>query len=185
MKFRVFGDVTPCSQVDADRSFRSSPWWWRQYAPLKSWSTSTWLHGAISQKTLNFGFNSVGTIAKTGECCVIDHIFWCYPKRISNHVAVSRRWNTATLTLWNGGQATMCLVSRTFSRDYKQLHVLFHVMQPVKFYRQTGSIIIINVLEQIPPGEAGSFLADQEIWPRTRRTAGRYKFWNSIFWDIW
>jgi hypothetical protein len=57
----------------------------------------------------------------------------------------------------------MCLVSRIFSRDYKQLHMLFHVMQSVEFYRYTGSIIIINVLEQIPPGEAGSFLADQEI----------------------
>jgi hypothetical protein len=30
------------------------PWWWRQYAPLKSRSTSTWLHGTTSQKTLNF-----------------------------------------------------------------------------------------------------------------------------------
>jgi hypothetical protein len=27
------------------------PWWWRQYAPLKRRSTSTWVHGATSQKT--------------------------------------------------------------------------------------------------------------------------------------
>jgi hypothetical protein len=30
-----------------------SPWWWRQYAPLKCRSTAR-LHGATSQKTLNF-----------------------------------------------------------------------------------------------------------------------------------
>jgi hypothetical protein len=35
-------------------SLHSSPWWWRQYAPLKCRSTSTWLHGSTSQKTLNF-----------------------------------------------------------------------------------------------------------------------------------
>jgi hypothetical protein len=62
MKFRVFWDVAPCSQVDVDRRFRgtyclyhhSSPWWWRQYAYLKRRSTSTSLHGATFQKTLNF-----------------------------------------------------------------------------------------------------------------------------------
>jgi hypothetical protein len=32
----------------------SSPWWWRQYAPLKRRSTSTWLHGTASQKTKYF-----------------------------------------------------------------------------------------------------------------------------------
>jgi hypothetical protein len=30
------------------------PWWWRQYAPLKLRSTSTWLHDATSQKPLYF-----------------------------------------------------------------------------------------------------------------------------------
>jgi hypothetical protein len=61
MKFRVFWDVAPCSHVEVDRRFRgtylllpsSSPWWWRQYTPLKRRSTSTWLHGVTSQKTLN------------------------------------------------------------------------------------------------------------------------------------
>jgi hypothetical protein len=38
----------PCSQVDGD----VSSWWWRQYAPLKRRSTSTWLHGSTTQKTL-------------------------------------------------------------------------------------------------------------------------------------
>jgi hypothetical protein len=34
------------------RTFRtSSPWWWRQYAPLKRRSTSIWPHGSTSQKT--------------------------------------------------------------------------------------------------------------------------------------
>jgi hypothetical protein len=32
----------------------SSPWWWRQYAPLKCRSTSTWLLSVTSHKTLNF-----------------------------------------------------------------------------------------------------------------------------------
>jgi hypothetical protein len=30
----------------------SSPWWWRQYAPLKCQSTTLRLHGTISQKAL-------------------------------------------------------------------------------------------------------------------------------------
>jgi hypothetical protein len=34
----------------------SSPWWWRQYATLKCWSTSTILHGTISQKAVIFTF---------------------------------------------------------------------------------------------------------------------------------
>jgi hypothetical protein len=34
--------------------FDSSPWRWRQYAPPKRRSTSTWLHGATSQKTMHF-----------------------------------------------------------------------------------------------------------------------------------
>jgi hypothetical protein len=65
MKFRVFWDVLPCSQIDVDQCFRgacclhhqgddSSPWWWRQHAPLKCRSTSIWLHSSTSQKTLNF-----------------------------------------------------------------------------------------------------------------------------------
>jgi hypothetical protein len=42
MKFGVFWDV-------------------RTYAPLKRRSTSTWLHGATSQKTVNFILVAVGT----------------------------------------------------------------------------------------------------------------------------
>jgi hypothetical protein len=45
MKFRVFWVM--------------SAWWWSQYAPLKRRSTSTWLHGATSQKTLNLKCHSV------------------------------------------------------------------------------------------------------------------------------
>jgi hypothetical protein len=33
--------------------YGSSPWWWRQYAPVKHHSTPTRLHGAMSQKALN------------------------------------------------------------------------------------------------------------------------------------
>jgi hypothetical protein len=36
-------------------------WWWRQDAPLKRRSTSIWLHGSISQKTLNFIVAAVRT----------------------------------------------------------------------------------------------------------------------------
>jgi hypothetical protein len=56
MEFRVFWDVALCSH-EVDRLctgvyciIRAM----RQYAPLKRRSTSTWLHSATSQKTLNF-----------------------------------------------------------------------------------------------------------------------------------
>jgi hypothetical protein len=59
--YSVFCDIAPCSQVEVDRRFRgayclhhSSPCWWWKYTLLKRRSTSTWLHGATSQKTLNF-----------------------------------------------------------------------------------------------------------------------------------
>jgi hypothetical protein len=39
-----------CSLVEVDLS----PWWWRQYAPLRRRFTSTRLHGTISQKTVIF-----------------------------------------------------------------------------------------------------------------------------------
>jgi hypothetical protein len=53
MKMRAFWDIALCSLVGIDWCFRgayclhhqgsgSSPWWWRQYAPLKHWSTQTW-----------------------------------------------------------------------------------------------------------------------------------------------
>jgi hypothetical protein len=56
MKIRAFWAVVPCSP-GVDWCFRGvycfhhhlSPWWWRQYAPLKPQSTSR-LHSAISQK---------------------------------------------------------------------------------------------------------------------------------------
>jgi hypothetical protein len=63
-----FWDVAPCSHVEVDRSFRGAyclhyqgDWWWRPYAPLKRRSASTWLHGATSQKTLNFTLAAVRT----------------------------------------------------------------------------------------------------------------------------
>jgi hypothetical protein len=39
----------------------SSPWWWRQYAPLKCRSTSTWPRSVTSHKTLNFILAAVRT----------------------------------------------------------------------------------------------------------------------------
>jgi len=35
-----------------------SPWWWRQYTSLKRRSTSTTLHGAISQKTNFYAYGN-------------------------------------------------------------------------------------------------------------------------------
>jgi hypothetical protein len=43
------------------QSIRLIPWWWRQHAPLKRLSSSTWLHSDISQKTLNFILAAVRT----------------------------------------------------------------------------------------------------------------------------
>jgi hypothetical protein len=51
----VFWDVAPLS----------SPWWWRQYAALKHRSASTWLHGATSQKTVNFKCYSIYRLCLT------------------------------------------------------------------------------------------------------------------------
>jgi hypothetical protein len=42
---------------------------WRQYAPLKRRSTSTWLYGATSQKTLNFVLAAVRTWNLTKHSC--------------------------------------------------------------------------------------------------------------------
>jgi hypothetical protein len=62
--FRVFWDVAPCSHVEIDQHFRDVHYLHhqgdhrsddgRQYVPLKHQSTSMWLHGSTSQKTLNF-----------------------------------------------------------------------------------------------------------------------------------
>jgi hypothetical protein len=67
VKFRVFSDVAPCSHVEVDRRFRGASCLQhssdnvRQYASLKLRFTSTWLHGATSQKTLNFILAAVRT----------------------------------------------------------------------------------------------------------------------------
>jgi hypothetical protein len=44
--------LTDIPEVLIASIIRGSPWWWRQYAPLKHWSTSMWLQGATTQKTL-------------------------------------------------------------------------------------------------------------------------------------
>jgi hypothetical protein len=60
MKFRVFWDVARYSHVESDTFQRctlppsSGPWWCWQSALLKRRLTSTWLHGATSQKTQFF-----------------------------------------------------------------------------------------------------------------------------------
>jgi hypothetical protein len=55
--YRVFWSVAQCSHVEVDRRFRGAYCLHHQdddSSPLKRRSTSTWLHGATSQKTLNF-----------------------------------------------------------------------------------------------------------------------------------
>jgi hypothetical protein len=49
---QVFWDRVPCSLTKVTRSFKfpSTSWWLKQYATLKRQSTSTRLHGALSQK---------------------------------------------------------------------------------------------------------------------------------------
>jgi hypothetical protein len=47
MKMTAFRDIVPCSLV-------ALPWWWRQYARLKRWSTSKRLYSAVSQKAVIF-----------------------------------------------------------------------------------------------------------------------------------
>jgi hypothetical protein len=88
MKFRVFWDIAPCSHVEVDRCFRGayglhrpwSPWWW-QYAPLKRRSTSTWLHGATSYKTLNFTLSAVRTWHLTNSVMLkICAAWWLKPE---------------------------------------------------------------------------------------------------------
>jgi hypothetical protein len=65
MKFRVFRDVALCSFVGVDES---SHWRLRQYVPLKRRSTPR-LHGAISQKTLNFVSYSCRILSRRrGKC---------------------------------------------------------------------------------------------------------------------
>jgi hypothetical protein len=56
-KVTSFWHITPCSLVEAD----SLHWWWRQYAPLKRRSTSTRVHGAISQRVVIFIVAAVRT----------------------------------------------------------------------------------------------------------------------------
>jgi hypothetical protein len=81
-KFIVFWDVKPCSHVEVDQRFRGAyclhhqgnSWWWRQYAPLKRSSTSTWLHGATSQNTpkLNFFYS----VTSGDDCTVYKKLYY-------------------------------------------------------------------------------------------------------------
>jgi hypothetical protein len=53
------------ASINRAMSHESSPWWWRQYAPLKSRS-SIWLNDSTSQKTLNFILTTMRTWNLTG-----------------------------------------------------------------------------------------------------------------------
>jgi hypothetical protein len=45
-------------------------WWWKQYAPLKRRTTSTWLYGTTSQKTLMF----INVFTALGHCTLTQTI---------------------------------------------------------------------------------------------------------------
>jgi hypothetical protein len=76
VKFRVFWDVAPCSHVEVDRRLRGAYCLHHQgdHRPgdrgsthlWKRRSTSTWLQGATSQKTLYFILAAVRTWNLTG-----------------------------------------------------------------------------------------------------------------------
>jgi hypothetical protein len=52
MKFRVFWDVMPCSQVDVDRRFRGV--YWLHHGPLNNFWTDwwIWMKSCLEVKTL-------------------------------------------------------------------------------------------------------------------------------------
>jgi hypothetical protein len=52
----------------------SSPWWWRQYAPLKCLSTQTRLHGAITQMALIFLLAAVRTWNLESQVILLEEI---------------------------------------------------------------------------------------------------------------
>jgi hypothetical protein len=52
------------------------PWWWRQYAPLKRRSTSTWLRGSTSQTTLIFTLVAARTWNLTSDRNVVWGLSW-------------------------------------------------------------------------------------------------------------
>jgi hypothetical protein len=57
-KLFLGGCLLGCSAVQAGHP---SPWWWRQYRPLKRWYTHTSLHGATTQTTAIFMDTAVRT----------------------------------------------------------------------------------------------------------------------------
>jgi hypothetical protein len=88
MKMAAFRDIAPCSFVEV----HSSPWWWRQYAPLKRRCTSKRLHGAVFQRVFIFKIYSTrGTVTYNLRTPVENH---CPPTH-----AVSGGWgHLLTLT---------------------------------------------------------------------------------------
>jgi hypothetical protein len=67
----------------ATQGNKSSPWLWMQYVPTKRRSTSTSLHGATFQKTLNFKFAAVRTWN------LIYSIFFIYKETTQQIIPVS------------------------------------------------------------------------------------------------
>jgi hypothetical protein len=83
----------------------SSPWWWRQYVPLKRWSTSTWLQGSTSQKTLNFMqetyfINTVSCIPLYSFSDNNEHLENCVEELQSCQTNLHHGDITTPLTLW-------------------------------------------------------------------------------------
>jgi hypothetical protein len=71
-------------------SIVSSPWWWRQYEPLKRRSTSTRLRGVISEKAVIFIFAAVNTWNLTIPTLSTGPMLNMFP--VANTSCVSKRW---------------------------------------------------------------------------------------------
>jgi hypothetical protein len=116
MKTRAFWDIASCSLGREDQCFKgayclhhqrdqtdiseictasiiriSSPWWWRQYAPLKHQSTPT-LHAAIYQKALIFTLAAVRTWNLKMYVCLSFTVKISFDNAVYKITTYRKRW---------------------------------------------------------------------------------------------
>jgi hypothetical protein len=86
---------TPIKPAIFSRNAHSSTWRWRQCATLKRRSTSMWLHGSTSQKTLNFTLTAVRTWNLTCKKFVVQNYqYWMLSKFVQQFRWRKKRRNT-------------------------------------------------------------------------------------------
>jgi hypothetical protein len=103
----------------------SSPWWWWQYAPLKRLSTSTLLHGATSQKTLNFILAAVRTWNLT-----------CTSKFVCRHQQVQQFIRCKT-------ESSLLPLTSYWFQPVKTAVVLIIVHHNIKWLGAVGGVCIV------------------------------------------